>query len=122
MELNPCPLILKLWHSNGYSLSACFVRAQTLKPKLKLGDRVLAEISHQRQNLEVVMLLDPDGKKRHCNGRYKLKGGPSPEYKANTAAHPESLILEVCELQFEPDATQATKQTYEFRPVKAERR
>ena len=90
--------------------------------QLKLGDRVLAEISHQRQNLEVVMLLDPDGKKRHCNGRYKLKGGPSPEYEANTAAHPESLILEVCELQFEPDATQATKQTYEFRPVKAETR
>ena len=118
MELNPCPLILKLWHSNGYSLSACFVRAQTLKPKLKLGDRVLAEISHQRQNLEVVMLLDPDGKKRHCNGRYELKGGPSPEYKPNTAPAPELLILEVCELRNDSATTQATKQTFEFRPVK----
>ncbi len=86
--------------------------------QLKLGDRVLAEISHQRQNLEVVMLLDPDGKKRHCNGRYELIGGPSPEYKPNAAPAPELLILEVCELRNDSDTTQATKQTFEFRPVK----
>ena len=68
--------------------------------QLKLGDRVLGEISNHRESSGFVMLLDPDGKKRHCNGRYKLNGGPSPEYEANTAAHPESLILEICELQF----------------------
>ena len=90
--------------------------------QLKLGDRVLAEISHQRQNLEVVMLLDPDGKKRHCNGRYEFKGGPSPEYKPNADPARELLILEVCELRDDSDATQATKQIYEFRPVKVETR
>ncbi len=88
--------------------------------QLKLGDRLLGEISHHRQSSgpDFEMLLDPDGKKRHCNGSYEYKGGPSPEYKANTAAAPEFLVLEVCDLQFEPDATEATKQTYEFRPVK----
>jgi HEAT repeat protein len=85
--------------------------------QLKLGGRVLAEISHQRQNLEIVMLLDPDGKKRHCNGRYEFKGGPSPEYKPNATPNPELLILEVCELQDDSGATQVTKQTFEFRPV-----
>ena len=80
--------------------------------QLKLGDRVLAEISHQRQGAGAVMLLDPDGKKRHCNGRYELKGGPTPEYKENAVPAPESLILEVCELHDDPSATQNTKQTY----------
>jgi hypothetical protein len=86
--------------------------------QLKLGDRVLAAISHQRQGAGAVLLLDPDGKKRHCNGRYELKGGPSPEYKPNDAPAPELLIVEVSELLNNRDATQATKQIYEFRPVK----
>lgn len=86
--------------------------------QLKLGGRVLAEISHQRQNLEIVMLLDPDGKKRHCHGGYNFKGGPTPEYKPNVAPAPDLLILEVSELLNNLDATQATKQIYEFRRVK----
>ena len=88
--------------------------------QLKLGDRVLGEISLQRGSIGpgFEMLLDPDGNKRHCNGRYEFKGGPSPGYKANTAADPEFLVLEVCELMSDRDSTQATKQTFEFRPVK----
>jgi hypothetical protein len=89
--------------------------------QLKLGDRVLAELSHYRSGSRqgVALLLDPDGKRRHCHGCYNFKGGPSPEYKPNVASAPELLILEVSELHNDPIATQATKQIYEFRPVRA---
>jgi hypothetical protein len=78
--------------------------------QLRLGDRVLAEFSHYRSGSRqgVALLLDPDGKKRHCHGGYNFKGGPSPEY----------LIVEVSELLNHLDATHATKQIYKFRSVK----
>ncbi len=87
--------------------------------QLKLGDRGLAELSHYRSGSRqgVALLLDPDGKKRHCHGGYNFKGGSSPEYKPNVAPAPELLILEVSELLNSLDATQATKQIYEFRRV-----
>ena len=85
--------------------------------QLKLGDRVLAELSHYRSGSRqgVALLLDPDGKKRHCHGGYSFKGGLSPE---NVAPAPELLLVEVSELLNNLDATQATKQIYKFRRVK----
>lgn len=81
--------------------------------QLKLGDRVLAELSYYRSGSRqgVALLLDPDGKKRHCHGWNKSEGGQTPET-------PLTLTLEVSELQNDPSATQATKQIFEFRPVK----
>jgi hypothetical protein len=92
--------------------------------QLKLGERVLGEISHHRLSSGpgLEMLLDPDGKKRHCNGRYEFRGGLEPEYKKYADAASAILTLEVCELQDDPDATKNSKQTYEFRPVSVEKR
>lgn len=81
--------------------------------QLKLGNRVLAELSHYRTGSRqgMQLLLDPDGKKRHCHGWYKSEGGQTQET-------PLTLTLEVSELHDDPSATQATKQSFEFRPVK----
>lgn len=81
--------------------------------QLKVGDRVAAEITHQRKLGGFVMLLDPDGRKLHCNGSFRLAGGPSPNIDA--VASPVSVTLEICELRNDYDATQATKQIYELR-------
>lgn len=87
-----------------------------------LGQRVLAELSCYRSGSRqgVALLLDPDGKKRHCHGGYNFKGGPTPEYKPNAVPAPELLIVEVCELRNNWDATQTTNQIYEFRRKIAE--
>ena len=87
--------------------------------QLKQGGRVLAELSHYRSGSRqgVALLLDPDGKKRHCHGGYNFKSSPSPEYKPNVAPAPELLIVEVIELLNNRDATQTTKQIYEFRRI-----
>jgi hypothetical protein len=84
--------------------------------KLMLGERVLGETSHHRGRNDrgLEMLLDPNGKMRHCNGRFDFNS----EYEVNGALEPEWLKLEVYELLSDWDATQTTKQTYEFRPVK----
>ena len=46
--------------------------------QLRIGDRVVAEISHHRNLGGFVMLLDPDGSKLHCNGSFRLAGGRRP--------------------------------------------
>ncbi len=82
--------------------------------QLKLGDRVLAELSHYRSGSRqgVALLLDHDGRKLHCNGSFRIAGGPSPSVGAATS--PQKVTLEICELRNEYDSTQATKQTYEL--------
>ncbi len=82
--------------------------------QLKLGDRVLAEISHYRTGSRqgMQLLLDPDGRKLHCNGSFRIAGGSSPSVGASNS--PQTVTLEICKLRNEYDSTQATKQTYEL--------
>ena len=88
--------------------------------QLKLGDQLLAELSHYRSGSRqgVALLLDPDGKKRHCNGRYDF----NPEFLISSSSRLEWLKLEVRELLDDSDATERSKQVYEFRPLKREAR
>ncbi len=81
--------------------------------QLKLGERVLAEISLHRLG-SVALLLDPDGKKRHCNGRYDF----NLEYRISSSSKLEWVKLEIHELLDDWHATERSKQTYEFRPLK----
>ncbi len=85
--------------------------------QFKLGDRVLAELSHPRSSNGVALLLDPNGKKRlHCNGRYDF----NPEFLTSSPRKLEWVKLEVCELLEDSIAMEKSKQTYVFRPFKRE--
>ncbi len=84
--------------------------------QLKLGDRVLAEISHYRSGSGpgVALLLDPNGKKLHYNGRYDF----NHEFQISSSSKLEWVKLEVRELLDDRHAPERSKQTYEFRPLK----
>ncbi len=86
--------------------------------QLKLGDRVLAKISHYRTGSRqgMQLLLDPDGRKLHCKGSFRIAGSASPSVGAATS--PQTVTLEICKLHNEHDSTQGTKQTYELQITK----
>ncbi len=88
--------------------------------QLKLGDRVLAELSHYRSGSRqgMQLLLDADGKKLHCNGWHSF----NPEFQLSSGSRPEWVKLEVRELLNDSNATEKSKQVYEFRPLKSEAR
>ncbi len=83
--------------------------------QLKLGDRVLAKLSHYRSGSRqgVQLLLDPNGKKLHCSGWHNF----NPDLRINSTSKPESVKLEVRELLSDSNAAEKSKQIYEFRPL-----